>query len=117
MKKFHETTFNRPGRGIILAAVMHISVLSILLTGCSNEQIEEFTFRKTIINELTNLCGNDAPCVKAVEEQVQGCMVSSNWREYLDSDSQEAMDRFTKKFYACIVDSEGNPYFELKEDS
>lgn len=90
-----------------------IFVLFVLVS-CSEGQIEEFAFRKTIEYDLVELCGiEEAECVAAVKDQVKGCMQKSNWRRYLeDQDNESELNRFTSKFYACIVDAEGNPYFE-----
>ena len=89
-----------------------ILVISLFLPGCG-DKLEEFTFRKTIEHELIDLCGKKDPkCIKAVKTQAKGCMEKSNWRKYLNNRNDKLeLKRFTKEFYACIVDSEGNPYF------
>ncbi len=91
--------------GIVLA--------TFLLISCSDADVEEFTFRKTIEYELTELCGDDdAKCVSAVKAQTKDCMEKSDWRRYLkNQEDQQELKRFTSEFYACIVDEEGNPYF------
>ena len=87
-------------------------LLFALIAGCSEAQIEEFAFRKTLEYDLVNLCEDEEVCIAAVKSQIKGCMEKSEWRRYLDDqDNEEALKRFSTDFYACIVDDEGNPYF------
>jgi hypothetical protein len=97
----------------ILVIILPTLILPVFLSGCSESQIEEFAFRKTMEHELTELCGEtDKACISAVKSQVKDCMVSSDWRKYLKNDeSEEEFNRFVTEFYGCIVDSDGNPYF------
>lgn len=90
-----------------------ILIISLFILGCSENQIEELAFRKTLEYGLIDLCGaKDKECINAVETQSQSCMEKSNWRVFLENQESEAeLTKFTGKFYACIVDSEGNPYF------
>lgn len=94
--------------------IVSLLFISLLLTSCSEGQIEELAFRKTLEYGLVELCGeSDKACITTVKSQVKGCMEVSNWKQYLENeDSDEELNKFTKKFYACIVDAEGNPYFE-----
>ena len=91
-----------------------ILLLTLFLIGCTDGQVEEFAFRNILEHDLIELCSkDDKKCISAVKAQIKDCMVKSNWRRYLDNeDSEEELNRFTSVFYACIVDSEGNPYFE-----
>lgn len=95
-----------------------IGILSVLLVlcSCSDEKIEEFAFRKTLEISLVDLCGEEnKECIMAVKSQISACMEKSQWRKYLENeDNKEELNRFTKEFYACIVDKDGNPYFETK---
>ena len=85
----------------------------ILLSACSEGQVEELVFRKTLEYDLVGTCEDDKACINAVKSQVGPCMEKSRWREYLENqDSEEALERFSVEFYACIVDDEGNPYFD-----
>ncbi len=98
-----------------------ISLLFIFLFtfGCSEQQIEEFAFRKTLEHDLIKLCGdNNKTCITTVKTQIKGCMESSNWRQYLnDQDNEAELNRFSLEFYSCIVDSEGTPLFETKSNN
>lgn len=91
-----------------------IIFISLLLWSCSEGQIEEFAFRKTLEISLIDLCGEqDKECIAAVESQISGCMEKSDWRKYLENeDNKDELNRFTKAFYSCLVDEDGNPYFE-----
>lgn len=86
------------------------------LIGCSESDIEEFTFRETLKYTLSNLCvKDDKGCQNAVDTQTKMCMDKSNWREFLkNKDDKKEANRFKKEFYSCIVDPEGRPYFVLK---
>jgi len=85
----------------------------VLVSSCSEKQIEELTFRKTLEYDLIELCEKDEKCINSVKSQIKDCMVKSDWRKYLeDQDSQNELKRFTKEFYSCVIDEEGNPYFE-----
>lgn len=91
-----------------------ILFICLFLISCSEGGIEEFAFKKTLEISLIDLCGEeDKECIDAVKSQISGCMEKSNWRKYLESeDDQDELNRFTKEFYSCIVDKDGNPYFE-----
>lgn len=93
-----------------------IVFLSFLLIACSEAQIEELAFRKTLEHDLAKLCGeDDKECINAVKTQTKECMVKCNWRKFLNNQDDEVeLKRFTTEFYSCIVDSEGNPYFDPK---
>lgn len=90
-----------------------IVLSTLILASCSDAQLEEFAFRKTIEYELIELCGkDDDKCISAVEDQTGDCMEKSDWRRYLENqENQEELKRFRDTFYACIVDEEGKPYF------
>jgi hypothetical protein len=76
--------------------------------------LEELAFRKTLEYDLVKLCGDDdEECISAVKSQLKECMERSDWRRFLQSqEDQIELKRFTSEFYACIVDTDGNPYFE-----
>ena len=94
--------------------VIAIFIFLLLITACSAEQAEELAFRKVLEYELIELCGDeDNECIAAVKAQIKDCMVKSNWRDYFNAQEDEAeLRRFTIDFYSCIVDPEGEPYFE-----
>ncbi len=94
--------------------IISLATVVILLTSCSDLDVEELAFRKVLEYELIDLCGEDLKCIEAVENQIKQCMVSSDWRKFLNNqESEQELKIFTDKFYSCIVDSEGNPYFEI----
>jgi hypothetical protein len=94
--------------------VVSILVVSLFLYSCNPDQLEEFAFRKTLELSLIDLCGEeDEECISAVKSQISDCMEKSDWKKYMENqDSEGELNRFTKKFYSCIVDVDGNPYFE-----
>jgi len=98
-----------------------ISLLFILLFffGCSEQQIEEFAFRKTLEYDLIKLCGDDDnACITTVKTQIKRCMESSNWRQYLnDQDNEAELNRFALEFNSCFVDPDGNPFFETTSNN
>jgi len=91
-----------------------ILLVSIFLWSCSESQVEEFAFRKTLELSLVDLCGEeDKKCIAAVKSQIGDCMEKSDWRKYFeDEDNEDELRRFTTEFYSCIVDEDGYPYFE-----
>ena len=93
--------------------IIGLLLMSLFLLSCSEGQIEELTFRKVLEYNLVESCGEeDKACITSVKSQIKGCMEKSNWRKYLENEeSEEELNRFTKEFYSCIVDSEGDPYF------
>ena len=86
-----------------------------LITGCSEEKVEEFAFRETMEYQLKNKCGDEnKKCLEAIEEQIASCMEISDWRKYLESDEdQKELQRFIHQFFPCFKDPNGNPYFPL----
>jgi len=92
--------------------ILLLLIPAVFLSACSEKQMEEFAFRKTLEYQLTDLCGEDESCIAAVKNQTRACMEKSDWYKFVkDQDNQTELDRFTTAFYACIVDPDGNPYF------
>lgn len=92
---------------------LRITMLACLLSACSSDKLEEFVFKQTLEFSLVELCEGDETCKKAVKEQISPCMEKSDWRTFLNNEDDEAeLARFTQSFYSCIVDGEGDPYFE-----
>ena len=91
-----------------------ILLVSLFLWSCSDKDLEEFAFRKTLEYKLVDLCGEeDKECITAVKAQIKSCMVKSSWRDFLNNEESEVeLKRFTHAFYLCIVDKDGSPYFE-----
>jgi len=87
--------------------------LLILLSGCSEDKVEEFAFRKSMQYNLNKLCEEDEQCKSDVKSQIGDCMESSDWRNIIDDESDESMQAFIKLFYPCFNDENGKPYFEI----
>lgn len=102
-------------RIIYIKEIVSLLLTVLMLLSCSEGQIEELAFRKTLEYDLVKLCGKeDKECIKSIKTQTKSCMEKSNWRAYLeDQENEEELIRFSSKFYACVVDSKGNPYFEV----
>jgi hypothetical protein len=87
-------------------------VVLLLVIGCSEEQTEEFVFKKTMEYQLKDDCGKNKDCISAVEKQIESCMEKSDWRKYLkNSEDEEELNRFIKIFFPCFKDPNGNSYF------
>ncbi len=104
-------------RGVVLLrhSMMRSAMLIIVLlvAGCSEEQAEEFAFRKTMEYRLKDKCGENEECISAVEEQIESCMKKSDWRKYLDNDEDKSeLKRFINEFFPCFRDPNGNSYFK-----
>ena len=95
-----------------------ITSIIFALSACSEQAVEEVTFRKVLQYNLVDLCGDDKTCVKSVKAQIKPCMESSNWKQYLanDEDAAEA-ERFINEFYSCLKDDDGKPLFGSPEQS
>lgn len=97
----------------MMKRIVIVLLMIVAAVSCSQAKIEEIAFRKTLEHDLIDLCGEEnKACIDAVKTQTKPCMEKSNWRQYLQNqDDKEELKRFTTEFYACIVDSEGQPYF------
>lgn len=85
-----------------------------LLSACSVEKIEKMAFLYSIKTELTKLCDGELACEETVQADSETCAEQANWREYVDAqDEDRALRRFQKVFFACLVDDNGTPYFEI----
>ena len=62
------------------SANMALAGLLLLgLVGCSEAQVEELVFRKTLEYQLKDRCGeSDESCIEAVEAQIAECMRQSD---------------------------------------
>ena len=84
----------------------------LLIIGCSEEQTEEFVFKKTMEYQLKDDCGEDEECISAIEKQIESCMKKNDWRKYLrNSEDEEELNRFVEKFFPCFKDQNGNSFF------
>ena len=96
------------------ALLLTLMLGPLTLAGCSEAEVEEYTFRKVMEYELKSDCDDDAACIEAVEAQIKDCMASSDWRRYLENEDNEAeLERFIYRFFPCFKDASGNPYFPL----
>ena len=102
-----------PGKRRFLFVYIVTACLLAAVTGCSEQQVEELVFRKTLEYQLKDRCGDDnEACHEAVEEQIRECLRKSEWKRYLDSHEDEAeVERFVREFYPCFRDADGNPLF------
>lgn len=95
--------------------ILMFSFILFTLTACSEKAFEELAFRKALEYSLVDKCGSDKKCVNVVETKTKSCMIKSDWRKTLaDKDNEVEKKRFAKKFYACLVDEQGKPYFQVK---
>ena len=68
---------------------------------------------------LTEVCGKeDAACIVAVEEQFDPCHKKyiKEWNAYMKAPSSkedELLVVYSEDLYSCIVDAQGDPYFEF----
>ncbi|MFV2061347.1 MAG: hypothetical protein ACC653_11740 [Gammaproteobacteria bacterium] len=87
----------------------------VFLFGCT-DSFQELAFRKTLEYELIDLCGKkDKKCIAAVKSQIKNCMIKSNWKKFVENQNSDTeLKRFTTEFYSCVVDENGEPYFEPK---
>ena len=89
-------------------------ILLGLLGGCSDEQVEEIVFRKTLEYELRDDCGDDDACRRAVSEQIAACMEEHDWRRFMENqDDPEETQRFVYAFFPCFKNPQGESYFDL----
>ena len=89
-------------------------LLCLTIGGCTDAQIEEFVFRKSMEYDLKSKCEDDDNCKVAVEAQIRDCLAEADWRRFMDDDENPAeVERFVFAFYPCFKDSDGNAYFPL----
>jgi hypothetical protein len=94
--------------------VLFLITSLLIVNGCSEDAIEEFAFRKTIEFDLLEKCEEiGRGCAAAVEKQIKSCMIKSDWKAYVDSDTDDDKEvmKFVDKFYPCFKDAKGEPYF------
>ena len=77
-------------------------------------ELEKIVFQKTLEYKLIEKCGEDKPCAEAVKNLTPTCMDAADWKSLMKNQDDEVEQlRFMKTFYSCIVDADGNPYFEI----
>ena len=88
-------------------------IICLIIGGCSSEMVDELVFRKVMEYQLKDECRDeDKACIKAVEAQIESCMIQSDWRQFLENEEdEEETQRFVSEFFPCFKDSDGNAYF------
>ena len=94
-----------------------ILITGLFLFGCSEDAVERFAFEKTLKFGLTKNCDEDKECVAAVEEQLPSCIEKGDYKAVLrapreQEDAENA--RFSRFLFSCIVDKNGDPFFEYE---
>lgn len=89
--------------------------VSILLVSC--DQALNKAGSLYLKKSLKDTCGEDPACVAAVEKQFGPChsKYEADWNKYMNSSSakeDELLKIYSEKLYSCIVDENGEPYFE-----
>lgn len=87
----------------------------IILSGCDNNELEGFVFKKSLESKLVERCGEkDRLCITAVKQQTGKCADKADWGRFLeDSEDPAEKQRFQGIFFKCLVDVKGKPFFEL----
>lgn len=95
--------------------LLSVFVLMMSLAACdasSGEDVDKFVFKKTAEIDLIKDCEENPACIAAVKAQLDACLASSTWRQYVDnSDNGEETLRFVNAFYPCFKDPAGVPCF------
>jgi len=95
--------------------VIYIAVVAVFLLSCSEEQMTDFMFKQSLKRTLIEKCGEkDKLCLEAVEKNIEKCIEKADGRRFLkDVENKKEIERFTKIFYACLVNRKGEPVFEV----
>jgi len=89
--------------------LLRLTAIVIILTGCSEGAVEEFTFRKLAEHDLKEECGQDKSCRSAISSQIKHCMEFANWRVLLEKEEDDkAFFEFNEVFRPCFKDENGN---------
>ncbi len=98
----------------ILTKVAVVSFILFIVSSCDKDQIQGFVFKKLLQQTLIEKCGDkDRLCINGVKKQIDKCSEKANWRRLVKEPENEIeVERFSKIFYACLVDVKGNPLFE-----
>jgi len=91
-------------------------MLGLSISAC--DQLIGLSVNKIFELQMIELCGeDDAACIKAVETQLPGC--SQKYKKENDAfmsasadDENGFAEIYLTKLYGCVVDEEGNSYFE-----
>ncbi len=97
--------------------ILLIFVVSLFLTGCSEDDFERLAFEKTLKFGLTKKCNEHQACIAAVDEQLPSCIEKGDYKKVLHSTGSKKAaekERFSRFLFSCIVDSNGKPYFRYQ---
>lgn len=93
----------------------------VAIAGC--DRIFNFISDKAMKAQMIEICGEeDVGCIQAVESQFDQCagQYEEDNQAYMEaptSREDELLDIYLNNLYGCIVDDEGNPYFEYSPQS
>lgn len=99
------------------AAILFVSVL---FAGC--DQLSNKAGAKLLKVSLKANCGDeDTDCIAAVENQFDSCQSNyeKEWNDYMNasaSKEDELLEIYSLKMCGCIVDENGEPYFEYNPE-
>jgi hypothetical protein len=69
---------------------------------------------------VSEACGENSECRSAVEQQFEGCLGQSPYAEFLQAETEERESYYLaltmQALAACIVDGDGEPYFETRDE-
>lgn len=76
---------------------------------------------KLVKQQLTESCEDDSDCAYAVRMQFDAChrKFRKEWQAYMDASGSEEdryLTEYSNKLYACIVNEDGEPYFEYQPE-
>lgn len=99
---------------ILLAAVMTV------IAGC--DAVVQKATGQYMKMKMIEICGeDDKACVAAVNAQYDSCesKYKNEWSAYMKASSSEEdtiLDDYMAKLLTCVVDKDGNSYFEYNTD-
>ena len=89
-----------------------VIILIVSLFLVSKEQIQEWTFHLTALDDFTDRCNGEIKCIEAVEAQVGDCLNKAKWQDYMsDTEDPAKQQYFARTLTACFIDEAGKPYF------
>lgn len=88
----------------------------IAATGC--DIVAQKATGQIMKMKMAEICGEeDKGCLAAVDEQYGACETKykKEWSAYMNVRSSEedaVLDDYMSKLFTCVVDADGDPYFE-----
>ncbi len=103
-----------------LKATTLLGATVFALAGC--DMLADKAAVEMLKASLKAVCGDeDKACIAAVETQFEACheKYRSEWKAFMDSEGEDEalLDAYNDKVTGCIVDENGNPYFDSGEDA